>query len=189
MGRWEPDAQGRLQQAALVLFVERGFEQTTVADIARLAGVTERTFFRHFADKREVLFAGQDALRETFVTGIAAAPVGASPRDVMIAALDAAASFFRPERRPFARDRHSVIEANPSLQERELLKLAGLAAALADALRARGVDGSVAGLTGETAMAVFKVSFLRWITDPDDRDLLTIQHQTLAALTEVTTPS
>jgi hypothetical protein len=58
MTRWEPNARGRLEQAALALYGERGFENTTVAEIAARAGLTERTFFRHFADKREVLFAG-----------------------------------------------------------------------------------------------------------------------------------
>ena len=71
MGRWEPDAQGRLARAALELYVDQGYEQTTVADIAARAGVTERTFFRHFADKREVLFAGSGAFQETVLSAIA----------------------------------------------------------------------------------------------------------------------
>jgi len=188
MGRWQPDAQGRLQQAALDLFAERGFEQTTVAELAQRAGVTERTFFRYFSDKREVLFSGEAELRSAFVDAGAGAPRDATPGDVMIAALDAVATFFPAERRAFARQRHAVIRANASLQERELLKLAGLASALADALHARGVRGPAASLTGEAAIAVFKVAFAQWIADPDGRDLARIQREMLAALGHVTAP-
>lgn len=189
MTRWEPDAHGRLQRAALDLFMERGFEQTTVAEIAERAGVTERTFFRYFPDKREVLFSGQDALRDVFVEAVADAPAAAAPREVMIAALDAAATWFPAERRDFARQRQSVIDANPSLQERELLKLARLATALAGALSTRGVEPCTAGLTGEMAMAVFKTAFTRWIDEADGRDFAPLQRATLAALAGITTPA
>src|SRR5215472_3630839 len=81
MGRWEPDARGRLERAALELYGERGFEQTTVAEIAGRAGLTERTFFRHFADKREVLFAGSAALRDLIVNAVTSAPASATPID------------------------------------------------------------------------------------------------------------
>jgi AcrR family transcriptional regulator len=182
VGRWEPDAQGRLQRAALDLFVETGFEQATVAEIARRAGVTERTFFRHFADKREVLFSGQEALRRAFVEAVADAPAGAAPGAVALAALDAAATFFPAERRDDARRRQAVIDADAGLQERELLKLAGLAAAVAAALRDRGVDAPVASLTGEATIAVFKVAFAQWLDDADARDLGGIQRELLAAL-------
>lgn len=185
--RWEPDARGRLQRAALDLFVERGFEQTTVTEIAQRAGVTERTFFRYFSDKREVLFSGQD-LRDTLVDAVAGAPHDAAPADVMVAALDAAATHFPAARQAHARHRQAVIDANSSLQERELLKLAGLASALADALRARGTESHVASLTGEAAVAVFKVAFARWLDDADEIDLAQIQRTMLAALTDVTSP-
>src|ERR1017187_6732066 len=95
MGRWEPDARGRLAQAAMELYVERGFEHTTVAEIARRAGLTERTFFRHFADKREVLFWGAGSLREFLVNGVADAPESAAPIDVVAAALEAAAALLQ----------------------------------------------------------------------------------------------
>src|SRR6516225_6766131 len=91
MSRWKPDARGRLEQAALELYVERGFEQTTVAEIAQRAGLTARTFFRHFADKREVLFAGSAALEEQMVDALDAAPATAPPMDAIAAALAAAA--------------------------------------------------------------------------------------------------
>ena len=141
MGRWEPNARGRLEQAALELYAERGFEQTTVAEIAERAGLTERTFFRHFADKREVLFAGADTLQELFVSAVAErARVRRAARRG-----GGGARGRRPtcsqERREYARRRQAVIAANAELQERELIKLASLSAALADALRRRGVDG------------------------------------------------
>ena len=137
MGRWEPNARGRLEQAALELFVERGFEQTTVAEIAQRAGLTERTFFRHFTDKREVLFAGGSALQELLVTGVAQAPDGTAPLDAVSASLQAAAPMLQ-QRGDYPSQRQAVIAANPELQERELIKMAGLAAAMAVALRDRG---------------------------------------------------
>src|SRR5690349_1018278 len=129
MGRWEPNARGRLAEAALELYSERGFEQTTVAEIAKRAGLTERTFFRHYADKREVLFAGSGELRELFVRAVAGVPESAAPIDAMAAGLDAACEVFA-DRREFARKRQSVIMANAELQERELIKLASMSAAL-----------------------------------------------------------
>src|SRR5271169_2917384 len=90
MGRWKPDARGRLEQAALELYGERGFEQTTVAEIARRAGLTERTFFRHYADKREVLFWGAGQLQELIVSSVASAPDSAAPIDAVAVAIEAA---------------------------------------------------------------------------------------------------
>src|ERR1700710_557929 len=110
MSRWEPDAKGRLAQAAIELYVEHGFEQTTVADIAERAGLTERTFFRHFTDKREVLFAGQDDFQEMFIAAIAGAPSAASPLQAAEAGLYAAADTFEP-RRPWSVQRNRVISA------------------------------------------------------------------------------
>src|SRR6516165_9484729 len=107
MSRWEPGARGRLEQAAMELFLERGFEQTTVAEIAGRAGLTERTFFRHFADKREVLFWGQDALRELLVSAVAAAPDSLAPIDAVAAALESAGALLQ-ERGEYARRRQAV---------------------------------------------------------------------------------
>src|SRR6516165_11126615 len=123
MGRWEPNARGRLERAALELYVERGFEQTTVAEIAAQAGLTERTFFRYFADKPEVLFSGAAALEELMVNAATAAPASAGPLEAAAAALDAAAQLLQ-ERREFSRHRQAVIAANPELLERELKKMA-----------------------------------------------------------------
>jgi AcrR family transcriptional regulator len=163
MGRWEPDARGRLERAAMELYIERGFEQTTVAEIAARAGLTERTFFRHYADKREVLFWGQGILRELIVGAVAKAPESAPPIDAIAAGLEAAGAAFEG-RREGARRRQAVIVANPELQERELIKLASLASAMAGVLRERGVTEPAASLAAEAGIAVFRVAFERWVT-------------------------
>ena len=170
MGRWEPNARGRLEQAALELYIERGFEQTTVAEIAKLAGLTERTFFRYFADKREVLFWGAGALQELLVSTVADAPDSEAPITVISAAIAAAGAVFQ-ERRESALLRQTVIGANTELQERELIKLASLAAAMAGALRQRGVGEPGASLTAEAGIAVLKVAFERWINETNQQDL------------------
>jgi AcrR family transcriptional regulator len=162
MGRWEPGARDRLEHAALELYAERGFDQTTVAEIAARAGLTERTFFRHFADKREVLFGGAGALQETLVTAVAGAADSLTPIEALADGLEAAARVLQ-ERRAYALKRQAVIAANAELQERELIKLASLAAALAEALRRRGVTDPQASLTAELGIAAFKIAFLRWI--------------------------
>jgi AcrR family transcriptional regulator len=166
MARWEPDARGRLVEAALALYGENGYENTTVAEIAQRAGLTERTFFRHFADKREVLFDGGSALQELIVSVVADAPGPLAPIDAAAAGLEAAGEqFFVPERRDFAGRRQAVIASNPELQERELTKLAALSTAIADALRRRGVEDPAATLTAEVAIAVFRTAFERWIDE------------------------
>jgi AcrR family transcriptional regulator len=166
MSRWEPDAQGRLRRAALELFEQRGFEQTTVAEIATRAGLTERTFFRHFADKREVLFRGSEELVGAITSAIAAAPASASPLDAVAAGLAAGGGGFHRE---FSGRRQAIILANPELQERELVKLAGLSAAIAAALQHRGVAPPAAELAGQTGVALFRVAFDRWLEDPAPR--------------------
>jgi AcrR family transcriptional regulator len=169
MGRWEPDSRGRLERAALALFGERGFENTTVAEIAARAGLTERTFFRYFADKREVLFGGAGALRELLVSTVESSPVNADPLEVVVAAFEAAAAVLQ-ERREFAQQRQVVIAANAELREREVIKLALLAAAVADALRRRGVSETAASLTADTGIAIFSAAFAAWIDDTEHRE-------------------
>jgi AcrR family transcriptional regulator len=171
VGRWEPDAHGRLVQAAMELYQEGGFDSTTVAQIAQRAGLTERTFFRYFADKREVLFSGSAALQEQLVDGVRDTPAEASAMDAVVAALDRAAAATFEERREFARKRHAIITANLELRERELIKMSTLAAALAGALRARGVEDPAASLAAEAGIAVFRISFERWVADPGERTL------------------
>ncbi len=184
MGRWEPDAVGRLQQAALELYGERGYEPTAVADIAERAGLTERTFFRYFTDKREVLFLGSETLQELFENTVASAPASLAPIDAVGEALQATVEFF-VDRREHASRRQAVIAANPSLQERELIKLSALAAAVARALRTRGVADPAAMLTAEAGVAVFKIAFELWVNQSDDRDLSVLMQETLDQLKAV----
>lgn len=167
------------------LYSERGFEQTTVTEIARRAGLTERTFFRHFTDKREVLFAGSSTLQELFVSTLAGVPESAAPIDAVAAALDAAAAVFR-NRHEQAAQRQLIIAANPELQERELIKLARLSTALADTLRRRGVADPAASLAAEVGIAVFKVTFERWIDGTGGRDMSELIRESLDELKAVT---
>ncbi|HEY3727708.1 MAG TPA: TetR family transcriptional regulator [Solirubrobacteraceae bacterium] len=185
MGRWEPNARGRLELAALALYGERGFDDTTVAEIAARAGLTERTFFRYFADKREVLFGGAGALQELLVSAVANAPDSLSPIEAVAAALESAGALLQ-ERREFALQRQAVISANAELQERELIKLASLASALADTLRRRGVSDPAASLTAEAGIAVFKIAFERWVGETDQGDLPEIIRASFDELKAVT---
>ncbi|MCU1390780.1 MAG: transcriptional regulator, TetR family [Ilumatobacteraceae bacterium] len=181
MVRWEPGSRGRLEEAAMALYAERGYENTTVAAIAERAGLTERTFFRHFADKREVLFFGAGALQELLVGAIATAPRSATPMEAAAAALHAAGERFE-EGRAHSVQRQRVIDANRELQERELIKLAALAAAIAEALRRRGVKDPAAGLTGEAAIAVFRIAFEQWVAESNRKRLTRLIDDSLAAL-------
>jgi AcrR family transcriptional regulator len=167
MARWKPGSRGRLHEAAMELYATRGFENTTVAEIAKRAGLTERTFFRHFGDKREVLFAAAGALQEALVSTVANAPASLAPLDVVAAGLEAVGAEL-PDRET-ARQRQTIIAANPELRERELIKSASLSAALAEALRARGLRDPAAALTAEVGIAVFRVASERWIDDTNDR--------------------
>ncbi|HTU81754.1 MAG TPA: TetR family transcriptional regulator [Candidatus Acidoferrales bacterium] len=185
MGRWEPDARGRLRAAALELFDERGFDGTTVAEIADRAGLTERTFFRHFADKREVLFAGAEALEGEMVRTIEEAPPSMPAMKAVALGLRAIAEQI-PNDREYVRRRSAIIAANPELQERERNKLAALADAAAAALRKRGVEKSVAYLASETGIAVFRAAFARWLAENDDRTLTGFISQSLEELRAVT---
>ncbi|MFD8734283.1 TetR family transcriptional regulator [Streptomyces sp. NPDC059618] len=185
MGRWQPDARGRLARAALELYVERGFDRTSVAEIAERAGLTERTFFRHYADKREVLFAGSGELLEVLANAVAQAPESATAMDAVAVALEGAAAVLA-ERQEHARHRQSVIDANTELQERELIKLASMSTALADALRLRGVDEPSAALAAEVGMAVFKCAFRRWVDQTGTKELVQFIREALADLRAVT---
>jgi AcrR family transcriptional regulator len=185
VARWQPDAPGRLQQAALVLYGERGFDDTTVADIAERAGLTKRTFFRYFADKREVLFRGSGDLEQLFVRSVAEAPAAASPLEAVTAALDAVGAMFEPVRE-FAARRQQIIVANPELQERELIKLAGLAGAVALALRDRGVVDPAAILAAEAGIAVFRIAFHRWVDPANEQPLQQLMREALDQLRSVT---
>jgi AcrR family transcriptional regulator len=186
MSRWEPNARDRLIHAAVELYQERGFDQTTVAEIAERAGLTERTFFRHFTDKREVLFSGQDRLEEIYRSTVAAAPATATPMEMVAAAVEAVVPVFE-ERREHSRRRQAIIAAHPELQERELLKRAAMAATITAALRQRGVPEPAASLAAEAGSIAFKTAFLGWVTDPGQPDMTALirdafrQFQTMAA--------
>ncbi|GGR02986.1 TetR family transcriptional regulator [Deinococcus ruber] len=150
-----------MEQAALALYSERGFEQTTVADIAQRAGLAERTYFRHFTDKREVLFGGAGILQTVLEREVANAPTSAPPIETVAAALERI-EIFSPEWRETSRQRQQIIAANPELQERELLKLASLSAALTRVLKSRGVPETAAVFAADAGMTMFKVAFERW---------------------------
>lgn len=185
MSRWEPNARARLEQAALQLFSERGFDQATTAEIATRAGLTERTFFRYFADKREVLFGGAGELQELLVQKVAAAPASMSPIDAVAAAVEAVGAVFQP-RHELSRQRQRVIAANAELQERELIKLATLATALTDVLRRRGVGEMAASLAAEAGIAIFKIAFQRWVDPSNRQEFAQIVRDSLEELKAVT---
>lgn len=185
VSRWEPNARGRLEQAALKFYIERGFEQTTVAEIANEAGLTERTFFRYFADKREVLFWGAGTLQEFLVSRVAGALEPEAAINVVASALEAAGALLE-ERRDSARQRQAVISASAELRERELIKLASLAAAMAEALRHRGVKPPAASLAAEAGIAVFRVAFDLWIIDTGERELSQLIRESFDELKVVT---
>lgn len=162
MPRWEGDAAGRLERAALELFAEQGYERTTVAGIARRAGLTERSFYRWYADKREVLFA------EDELTAVLHAALAAVPRDVpalpaLVAAFGAAPQVLRPKE--MLRTRAAVIDATPPLRERELNKLASLSAALVDALLERGAPADELRFAVDIGMVLLRTATARWVLD------------------------
>ena len=148
------------------LFEERGYETTTVEEIAARAGLTERTFFRYFADKREVLFSGSKNLERNIIDCIEGAPEEAGPFDIVTAAVEAAGRALQEHREMrFVRARYSLVTKHPEIHERELIKLASLAVAVTKALHARGVSEPAASLAAEAGIAVFKIGFERWVTE------------------------
>ncbi|MDQ7807232.1 helix-turn-helix domain-containing protein [Amycolatopsis sp. A133] len=186
MSRWEPNARERLLDAALDLFGERGYDSVTVAEIAERAGLTKRTFFRHFTDKREVLFAGQEPLSRIFAETIADAPASATPIEAVAAALAAATAALGPQRRERARQVRTVVAGHTDLRERELLKLATLRAAMAGALRERGVPDPAATLAAEIGGLAFSTAFSRWVAPANDQDFPTLTAESLAELMAAT---
>jgi AcrR family transcriptional regulator len=172
-------------KAAIELFDEQGYEATTVAEIAERAGLTKRTFFRYFADKREVLFNGSQELQRLWLEGLAGAPANATPLAVVIAGLDPVAEMFT-ERHDFARMRSGIIEANPELQERELIKLQNLAGAIKAALVQRGVSANAAILAAQAGVTVFHVAFAHWVEQDDPTAFNRLIDESLEELRSVT---
>jgi AcrR family transcriptional regulator len=182
MGRWQPNAPQRLALAALDLFAERGYDTTTVVEIAERAGLTKSTFFRHFPDKREVLFGG-DTMTGLLVEGIAAAPAGATPLEAVAYALDAIGKdAFTPARHGFVTRRRAVIAGNPELQEREALKALGLTASMIDALKRRGVCDLTAHVASQLGSLAWKIAYDRWIDGTDGEDFGEIARRTIDEL-------
>jgi AcrR family transcriptional regulator len=167
------------------LYGERGFDNTTVEAIATRAGLTERTFFRYFADKREVLFGGAHELQEFLVAHVLEAPASLAPIEVIVRAYMAAGDDIFEARRDFAQARQAVIAASAELQERELVKLATLNAALADALRRRGTADPTASLAAESGGSAFRLGFERWVEDRAGKPMSTFIRESLDALKAV----
>ncbi len=184
MSRWEPNAADRLRRAALELYAEQGFDSTTVAQIAERAGLSERTFFRHFADNREVLFAGSAELQQFLVESVISAPLDLAPIMVIARAFESASTYF-DGRREGAQLRQAVINANPELKERELIKLSVMASALASALRTRGVREPTATLASEAGVVVFRVAFENWVEPINTRDLASVIRNAFSQLEDV----
>ncbi|GAA2014123.1 helix-turn-helix transcriptional regulator [Nakamurella flavida] len=183
MGRWEPGATQRLVVAAVDLFTEQGYDATTVAQIAERAGVTRSTFFRHFADKRELLVAGQETLSRLLADGIAEAPDGASPLEAVAVGLDRASSEMGPVNRDLGPRLSAAVAASTELQERDALKSVGMAAAMTAALVARGIPDPTAHLAAELGVLAFKRGYAAWSTG--ERDGTGLAPHALAALAEL----
>lgn len=182
MARWKPNAAERLILAALELFEQRGYENTTVVDIAQRAGLTKSTFFRHFPDKREVLF-GAETMTRLLVDAIAAAPEGATPLEAVAEALDAVGrEAFTPARREFVARRRAVIAANPELQEREALKGLALTASMAEGLTRRGVPDLTAQVAAQLGALAMAIAYQRWSETPGSDQFGNLARQSLTEL-------
>ena len=183
MSRWDPDAKGRLAAAARELFVEQGFDQTTVVDIAARAGLTERTFFRHYADKREVLFAG-DWLAAQMIEDVAAAPADLTTIEVVTRAVESACDGITSSP-DWSRERARIVADHPELQERELAKMAMLARVLAGGLRDRGVPEAAATLAAELGVLAFRLAYERWAAGRRSASMAPLVRVVLAELDDV----
>ncbi|MFI0738571.1 TetR/AcrR family transcriptional regulator [Streptomyces sp. NPDC021100] len=185
MARWQPDAPGRLAAAALDLFEERGYENTTVIEIAERAGLTKSTFFRHFPDKREVLFGG-GTVTGLLAEGIASAPPASGPLDAVADALDALGrTFFTADRREFSRRRQAVLNAHAELRERDALKRTDLTAAAIEALDRRGVPSPTARVAAQLGMLVWEIAYDRWLDPGNGEDFGPLARQALAEVRAV----
>ncbi|MEV7976512.1 TetR/AcrR family transcriptional regulator [Streptomyces sp. NPDC086519] len=182
MARWEPNARLRLVQAAIDLFGEQGYDNTTVSQLAERAGLTKTTFFRHFPDKREVLFAGQEEHARLLTAGVASAPATATPLEAVAAGLDALTSSFTPEQREFGPRLRSVVAGHAELRERSAFKELALAAALTDALHQRGVPDPIACLAADLGVRAFHTAFTEWIAPANDQPLPALAQHRLTEL-------
>jgi AcrR family transcriptional regulator len=173
VARWDPEGEERLRTAAVELFLERGYDNVTVAQIADRAGLTRRTFSRYFADKRDVLFAGADQLPVLLADALRGVDPDVPAFQAVLHALTDVAAVLGVRVAEHAPQRRAIIAASPELQERGHAKFAAVAAALAAVLRARGADGPTAQLFADVGVALFRRAFDQWVTAPDDSDLPT----------------
>ena len=188
VGRWTPDARGRLERAALELFVEQGFAATTVPQITERAGLTTRTFFRHFADKREVFFAG-DEIPEMARRMLEQAPPETDPVTLLRHGLRQVGRERFDGHRAEVRRRRDVILAEPALRERDMQKRDDLVRILRPALLARGVDPLGAALLAETTVAVLHVALESWLAEPVDRAFGDVSDECFRRLFPASTPA
>jgi len=187
VSRWQPNARGRLERAALDLFTEQGFAETTVPQITARAGLTTRTFFRHFADKREVLFAVEEELPALVARLAADAPASLGPMMVIAYGLETVAATRFEGQIEYLRTRRAVIQSDEGLRERELRKLATLSEAISQGFRNRGVDELTSTLAAQIAVTAFSVAIGRWLDQDGEQPLSELVHDTLHALQSVTT--
>jgi AcrR family transcriptional regulator len=166
MVRWEPNARGRLQQAAMTLFYERGFDTVTVADIAERAGMTTRSYFNHFADKPAVVFAALDTFAGNVVDNLALAEAELSALDATVRAFAQTAASLSLDQPEQARALRALIDTSAVLRERERTKMAAAAAAISNALTERGVSRRDAAFVAHTATLVFTTAYDEWANDP-----------------------
>ncbi len=181
MGRWEPETRERLERAALELFLEQGFDRVTVPAITARAGLTTRTFHRHFRDKREVLFADADQMPVLAARLVRDAPPHLGPVDVVAHGLPTLAAAFEG-RRAHLKQRKVIIDGHDGLRERELRKMETLVEAIADAFRARGVEDVTAAAVAETAVGLVKLALRRWVDSAEHQSLNAIMTDAFARL-------
>jgi AcrR family transcriptional regulator len=188
MPRWEVGSEERLKEAAMELFEEQGFENTSTIQIAGLAGVTNRTFFRYFFDKPEVLFSDSERLRAALVEGIRSAPSTLTPLETVAHAL-AEFDWRSLGSRESQRRRRAVIDSSPGLLERDLIKQHTMAQDFVEALLERGVDADIARLATGVGICVFTTAYDQWIHADADIALSEISESVRATLATIVGPS
>ncbi len=186
VSRWQSDARGRLERAALELFVEQGFAATTVPQITARAGLTTRTFFRHFADKREVLFGGDEV--PAYATGLMReAPASLDPITLVVQGLRTVAQNRFEGRADELRVRRDIICSDAGLRERDLRKRAALADAIRQGFLDRGIDAPTGTLAAELSVSVLHIALEQWLDQDGDRPLFDFVLDTLKALQDLLT--
>ena len=181
MSRWEPDARGRLLRAAIDLFAERGYDATTAAQIAARAGLTKTTLFRHFADKREIVFQGQDALISAAVAGVEEAPPGTPPMPLLWAGISALCGAHAEDFRDTGRQLDPILAQSPELQERATFKRFAITRALQDALTGRLTYPRQAGVLADIGVRAYYEGFSSWIRSTDDEPFADAVRRELSA--------